>query len=76
MHSEWKSKFFEHTKTVTFLYLLFWKFFPCSIHNFFYFFFTDDAKHLVPNKMRDFFCTINLDQEEVFRTQVVEKSLR
>uniref|UniRef100_A0A8C8B5R3 RAS p21 protein activator 2 n=1 Tax=Otus sunia TaxID=257818 RepID=A0A8C8B5R3_9STRI len=31
--------------------------------------------HLVPNKMRDFFCTINLDQEEVFRTQVVEKSL-
>ncbi|OXB65002.1 hypothetical protein ASZ78_000211 [Callipepla squamata] len=35
-----------------------------------------DAKHLVPNKMRDFFCTINLDQEEVFRTQVVEKSLR
>uniref|UniRef100_A0A8B9GLM4 Ras GTPase-activating protein 2 n=1 Tax=Amazona collaria TaxID=241587 RepID=A0A8B9GLM4_9PSIT len=35
----------------------------------------DDAKHLVPNKMRDFFCTINLDQEEVFRTQVVEKSL-
>ncbi|XP_032302358.1 ras GTPase-activating protein 2 isoform X2 [Coturnix japonica] len=25
--------------------------------------------------MRDFFCTINLDQEEVFRTQVVEKSL-
>uniref|UniRef100_A0A8B9J356 Ras GTPase-activating protein 2 n=1 Tax=Amazona collaria TaxID=241587 RepID=A0A8B9J356_9PSIT len=39
------------------------------------FLFTDDAKHLVPNKMRDFFCTINLDQEEVFRTQVVEKSL-
>uniref|UniRef100_A0A8B9DW21 RAS p21 protein activator 2 n=1 Tax=Anser cygnoides TaxID=8845 RepID=A0A8B9DW21_ANSCY len=35
----------------------------------------NDAKHLVPNKMRDFFCTINLDQEEVFRTQVVEKSL-
>ncbi|KAM6258065.1 ras GTPase-activating protein 2 [Porphyrio hochstetteri] len=33
-----------------------------------------DAKQLVPNKMRDFFCTINLDQEEVFRTQVVEKS--
>uniref|UniRef100_A0A8C8RAU6 RAS p21 protein activator 2 n=1 Tax=Pelusios castaneus TaxID=367368 RepID=A0A8C8RAU6_9SAUR len=25
--------------------------------------------------MRDCFCTINLDQEEVFRTQVVEKSL-
>uniref|UniRef100_A0A8U7NZU4 RAS p21 protein activator 2 n=1 Tax=Corvus moneduloides TaxID=1196302 RepID=A0A8U7NZU4_CORMO len=44
--------------------------------NFFFFLlFTDDAKHLVPNKMRDFFCTINLDQEEVFRTQVVEKSL-
>ncbi|PKU47910.1 ras gtpase-activating protein 2 [Limosa lapponica baueri] len=37
--------------------------------------FMNDAKHLVPNKMRDFFCTINLDQEEVFRTQVVEKSL-
>ncbi|XP_062438370.1 ras GTPase-activating protein 2 isoform X2 [Rhea pennata] len=34
-----------------------------------------EAKHLVPNKMRDVFCTINLDQEEVFRTQVVEKSL-
>ncbi|XP_039213388.1 ras GTPase-activating protein 2 isoform X3 [Crotalus tigris] len=37
------------------------------------------AKNLVPypgpNKMRDCFCTINLDQEEVFRTQVVEKSL-
>lgn len=43
---------------------------------FFIYLFTDDAKHLVPNKMRDFFCTINLDQEEVFRTQVVEKSLR
>uniref|UniRef100_A0A669PU09 RAS p21 protein activator 2 n=1 Tax=Phasianus colchicus TaxID=9054 RepID=A0A669PU09_PHACC len=28
-----------------------------------------------PILMRDFFCTINLDQEEVFRTQVVEKSL-
>ncbi|MEJ1285669.1 RAS p21 protein activator 2 [Cricetulus griseus] len=26
--------------------------------------------------MRDCFCTINLDQEEVYRTQVVEKSLR
>ena len=25
--------------------------------------------------MRDCFCTINLDQEEVYRTQVVEKSL-
>ncbi|KAJ6669336.1 hypothetical protein lerEdw1_008145 [Lerista edwardsae] len=37
------------------------------------------AKNLVPysgpNKMRDCFCTINLDQEEVYRTQVVEKSL-
>ncbi|XP_028587008.2 ras GTPase-activating protein 2 isoform X1 [Podarcis muralis] len=37
------------------------------------------AKNLVPysgqNKMRDCFCTINLDQEEVFRTQVVEKCL-
>uniref|UniRef100_A0A8D0DSC5 RAS p21 protein activator 2 n=1 Tax=Salvator merianae TaxID=96440 RepID=A0A8D0DSC5_SALMN len=37
------------------------------------------AKNLVPysgpNKTRDYFCTINLDQEEVFRTQVVEKSL-
>uniref|UniRef100_A0A8C5WWF6 RAS p21 protein activator 2 n=1 Tax=Laticauda laticaudata TaxID=8630 RepID=A0A8C5WWF6_LATLA len=31
--------------------------------------------YLGPNKMRDCFCTINLDQEEVFRTQVVEKSL-
>uniref|UniRef100_U3IGH2 RAS p21 protein activator 2 n=1 Tax=Anas platyrhynchos platyrhynchos TaxID=8840 RepID=U3IGH2_ANAPP len=39
-----------------------------------FYLFTDDAKQLVPNKMRDFFCTINLDQEEVFRTQVVEKS--
>ncbi|XP_077204902.1 ras GTPase-activating protein 2 isoform X4 [Paroedura picta] len=40
---------------------------------------TGEAKNLVPysgpNKMRDCFCTINLDQEEVFRTQVVEKSL-
>ncbi|XP_007502175.2 ras GTPase-activating protein 2 isoform X2 [Monodelphis domestica] len=38
-----------------------------------------EAKNLLPypgpNKMRDCFCTINLDQEEVFRTQVVEKSL-
>ncbi|XP_052043562.1 ras GTPase-activating protein 2 isoform X2 [Apodemus sylvaticus] len=31
--------------------------------------------YLGPNKMRDCFCTINLDQEEVYRTQVVEKSL-
>ncbi|ELR45453.1 Ras GTPase-activating protein 3, partial [Bos mutus] len=28
-----------------------------------------------PNKMRDCYCTVNLDQEEVFRTKVVEKSL-
>ncbi|KAE8625545.1 hypothetical protein XENTR_v10006314 [Xenopus tropicalis] len=28
-----------------------------------------------PNKMRDCFCTVNLDQEEVFRTKIVEKSL-
>ncbi|XP_026971540.1 ras GTPase-activating protein 3 isoform X1 [Globicephala melas] len=28
-----------------------------------------------PNKMRDCYCTVNLDQEEVFRTQIVEKSL-
>uniref|UniRef100_A0A8B9E143 RAS p21 protein activator 2 n=1 Tax=Anser cygnoides TaxID=8845 RepID=A0A8B9E143_ANSCY len=48
---------------------------PGDAFSFFYYLFTDDAKHLVPNKMRDFFCTINLDQEEVFRTQVVEKSL-
>lgn len=75
MPAEWKSKFFGHSRTVTFLYLIFCKFSPCSIYSSF-FFFTDDAKHLVPNKMRDFFCTINLDQEEVFRTQVVEKSLR
>uniref|UniRef100_A0A8C5YGV4 Ras GTPase-activating protein 2 n=1 Tax=Microcebus murinus TaxID=30608 RepID=A0A8C5YGV4_MICMU len=38
-----------------------------------------EAKNLLPylgpNKMRDCFCTINLDQEEVYRTQVVEKSL-
>lgn len=41
---------------------------------------TGEAKNLLPylgpNKMRDCFCTINLDQEEVYRTQVVEKSLR
>uniref|UniRef100_A0A6I8PML5 RAS p21 protein activator 2 n=1 Tax=Ornithorhynchus anatinus TaxID=9258 RepID=A0A6I8PML5_ORNAN len=40
---------------------------------------TGEAKNLLPypgpNKMRDCFCTVNLDQEEVFRTQVVEKSL-
>ncbi|MBZ3872599.1 Ras GTPase-activating protein 2 [Sciurus carolinensis] len=40
---------------------------------------TGEAKNLLPylgpNKMRDCFCTINLDQEEVYRTQVVEKSL-
>ncbi|XP_069060728.1 ras GTPase-activating protein 3 isoform X3 [Pleurodeles waltl] len=28
-----------------------------------------------PNKMRDCYCTVNLDQEEVFRTKIVEKSL-
>lgn len=25
--------------------------------------------------MRDCYCTVNLDQEEVFRTKIVEKSL-
>ncbi|XP_069035310.1 ras GTPase-activating protein 3 isoform X2 [Lepisosteus oculatus] len=38
-----------------------------------------EAKNLPPypgpNKMRDCYCTVNLDQEEVFRTKVVEKSL-
>ncbi|XP_078522521.1 ras GTPase-activating protein 2 isoform X1 [Lissotriton helveticus] len=38
-----------------------------------------EAKNLLqysgPNKMRDSFCTVNLDQEEIFRTNVVEKSL-
>ncbi|XP_044145767.1 ras GTPase-activating protein 2 isoform X1 [Bufo gargarizans] len=38
-----------------------------------------EAKNLLPypgpNKMRDCFCTVNLDQEEIFRTSVVEKSL-
>lgn len=38
-----------------------------------------EAKNLLPypgpNKMRDCFCTVNLDQEEIFRTNVVEKSL-
>ncbi|KTF91605.1 hypothetical protein cypCar_00018978 [Cyprinus carpio] len=28
-----------------------------------------------PNKMRDCYCTVNLDQEEVFRTKTIEKSL-
>ncbi|XP_036400983.1 ras GTPase-activating protein 3-like isoform X2 [Megalops cyprinoides] len=28
-----------------------------------------------PNKMRDCYCTVNLDQEEVFRTKMIEKSL-
>ncbi|XP_056595045.1 ras GTPase-activating protein 3 [Triplophysa dalaica] len=28
-----------------------------------------------PNKMRDCYCTVNLDQEEVFRTKTMEKSL-
>ncbi|XP_067851176.1 ras GTPase-activating protein 2 [Heptranchias perlo] len=31
--------------------------------------------HHGPNKMRDCFCTIKLDQEEVFRTKIVDKSL-
>ncbi|XP_075057719.1 ras GTPase-activating protein 2 [Mixophyes fleayi] len=39
-----------------------------------------EAKNLLPypgpNKMRDCFCTVNLDQEEIFRTNVVEKSLK
>nr|XP_014345190.1 PREDICTED: ras GTPase-activating protein 3 isoform X2 [Latimeria chalumnae] len=38
-----------------------------------------EAKNLSPypgpNKMRDCYCTVNLDQEEVFRTKIVEKSL-
>ncbi|XP_078420288.1 ras GTPase-activating protein 2 [Cetorhinus maximus] len=38
-----------------------------------------EAKNLPPchgpNKMRDCFCTIKLDQEEVYRTKVVDKSL-
>ncbi|XP_039616151.1 ras GTPase-activating protein 2 [Polypterus senegalus] len=38
-----------------------------------------EAKNLLPypgpNKMRDCFCTVSLDQEEVFRTKVFEKSL-
>nr|XP_006637884.1 PREDICTED: ras GTPase-activating protein 2 isoform X1 [Lepisosteus oculatus] len=38
-----------------------------------------EAKNLVPcpgpNRMRDCFCTVSLDQEEVFRTKVFEKSL-
>ncbi|XP_077344694.1 ras GTPase-activating protein 2 isoform X2 [Lithobates pipiens] len=38
-----------------------------------------EAKNLLPypgpNKMRDCFSTVNLDQEEIFRTNVVEKSL-
>nr|XP_054390775.1 ras GTPase-activating protein 3 [Pongo abelii] len=28
-----------------------------------------------PSKMKDCYCTVNLDQEEVFRTKIVEKSL-
>ncbi|KAI7811422.1 putative ras GTPase-activating protein 3, partial [Triplophysa rosa] len=31
--------------------------------------------YLGPNKMRDCYCTVNLDQEEVFRTKTIEKSL-
>uniref|UniRef100_A0A674PDX4 RAS p21 protein activator 3 n=1 Tax=Takifugu rubripes TaxID=31033 RepID=A0A674PDX4_TAKRU len=38
-----------------------------------------DAKNIPPypgpNRMRDCYCTVNLDQEEVFRTKIVEKSL-
>ncbi|KAK6485725.1 ras GTPase-activating protein 3 isoform X1 [Huso huso] len=38
-----------------------------------------EAKNLPPypgpNKMRDCYCTVNLDQEEVFRTKIIEKSL-
>uniref|UniRef100_UPI00358FE584 ras GTPase-activating protein 3-like isoform X2 n=1 Tax=Myxine glutinosa TaxID=7769 RepID=UPI00358FE584 len=38
-----------------------------------------EAKNLQPHpsthRLRDCFCTVNLDQEEVFRTQVVEKCL-
>uniref|UniRef100_A0A8C4NBC2 RAS p21 protein activator 3 n=1 Tax=Eptatretus burgeri TaxID=7764 RepID=A0A8C4NBC2_EPTBU len=40
---------------------------------------TGEAKNLQPHpsthRLRDCFCTVNLDQEEVFRTQVVEKCL-
>uniref|UniRef100_A0A5F8G7C9 Ras GTPase-activating protein 3 n=1 Tax=Monodelphis domestica TaxID=13616 RepID=A0A5F8G7C9_MONDO len=42
-------------------------------------YFRGEAKNLPtypgPNKMRDCYCTVNLDQEEVFRTKIVEKSL-
>ncbi|PNJ01679.1 hypothetical protein CR201_G0055594 [Pongo abelii] len=31
--------------------------------------------YLGPSKMKDCYCTVNLDQEEVFRTKIVEKSL-
>nr|XP_023670619.1 ras GTPase-activating protein 3-like [Paramormyrops kingsleyae] len=38
-----------------------------------------EAKNIIPypgpTRMRDCYCTINLDQEEVFRTKVIEKSL-
>uniref|UniRef100_A0A4W4FRZ3 RAS p21 protein activator 3 n=1 Tax=Electrophorus electricus TaxID=8005 RepID=A0A4W4FRZ3_ELEEL len=38
-----------------------------------------EAKNIAPypgpNKMRDCYCTVNLDQEEVFRTKIIEKSL-
>ncbi|KAF0043068.1 hypothetical protein F2P81_004405 [Scophthalmus maximus] len=40
---------------------------------------TGEAKNIPPypgpNRMRDCYCTVNLDQEEVFRTKIVEKSL-
>lgn len=43
------------------------------------FYFLGEAKNLPsypgPSKMRDCYCTVNLDQEEVFRTKIVEKSL-
>ncbi|NXY41594.1 RASA3 protein, partial [Ceuthmochares aereus] len=46
---------------------------------FFSFLSLGEAKNLPtypgPNKMRDCYCTVNLDQEEVFRTKIVEKSL-
>lgn len=43
------------------------------------FFSSGEAKNIPPypgpNKMRDCYCTVNLDQEEVFRTKIIEKSL-
>lgn len=37
MPAEWKSKFFGHSRTVTFPYLIFCKFSPCSIYISFFF---------------------------------------